>query len=303
MARPSLTSLQTFLEVARHGGLGGAAEALHKTQSAVSHQLRQLESSLGVTLTTRSGRNLQLTAVGQQLAKGLEVGFSEIDKALEETVTHQKREVLHINCLPSVAVRWLIPRLAGFREQFPDYRIDFRYTGVLDPGIPTDADIKITWHDGVPTTDQQKVCLFSGATWPVASPLYLQHFPGPIEPRTLTRMEILHDEFLDPWYQWFREHGLNPQGLEDGVVFQDFNLLSAAAVSGQGVALCPPLLIDRELSIGALVTLFDNPVNTERGYWLFYRENPRPAVRDFVDWITREAATTERQDESLNESK
>jgi len=49
-----------------------------------------------------------------------------------------------------VAVRWLIPRLAGFREQFPDYRIDFRYTGALDPGIPTDADIKITWCDGTP---------------------------------------------------------------------------------------------------------------------------------------------------------
>jgi len=290
MARPSLTSLQTFLEVARHGGLSGAAQTLHKTQSAVSHQRRQLESNLGVALTTRAGRNIRLTAIGQQLAKGLETGFSEIDKALEDTTTHQKREVLHINCVPSVAVRWLIPRLAGFREQFPDYRIDFRYTGALDPGIPTDADIKITWCDGTPTTDRKKICLFSGATWPVASPLYLQNFPGKIEPRTLARMEIFHDEFLDPWYQWFKEHGLNTQGLEDGVVFQDFNLLSAAAVSGQGVALCPPLLIDRELSIGALVTLFDNPVNTDRGYWLFYRENSRPAVLDFVDWITREAS-------------
>jgi len=150
MARPSLTSLQTFLEVARHGGLSGAAQTLHKTQSAVSHQLRQLESNLGVALTTRAGRNIRLTAIGQQLAKGLETGFSEIDKALEDTTTHQKREVLHINCVPSVAVRWLIPRLAGFREQFPDYRIDFRYTGALDPGIPTDADIKITWCDGTP---------------------------------------------------------------------------------------------------------------------------------------------------------
>jgi len=289
MARPSLTSLQTFLEVARHGGLSGAAQTLHKTQSAVSHQLRQLESNLGVALTTRAGRNIRLTAIGQQLAKGLETGFSEIDKALEDTTTHQKREVLHINCVPSVAVRWLIPRLAGFREQFPDYRIDFRYTGALDPGIPTDADIKITWCDGTPQLIGKDLSVFRcdlAGGKPALSP----ELPGKIEPRTLARMEIFHDEFLDPWYQWFKEHGLNTQGLEDGVVFQDFNLLSAAAVSGQGVALCPPLLIDRELSIGALVTLFDNPVNTDRGYWLFYRENSRPAVFDFVDWITREAS-------------
>lgn len=289
MIRPSLTALQTFLAIARHGSLKGAAESLHKTQSAVSHQLRQLETTLGTALTTREGRSIRLTSVGQTLAKGLETGFSEIERTLEQAVTLKQPEVLHINCLPSVAVRWLIPRLSGFRARFPDYRIDFRYSGALETGIPPDADIKITWHDGPPGIDSGRARLFSGATWPVASPLYLQNVSPNITPGALPRMEILHDEFLEPWYNWFRQHGLSTRRLDEGVIYQDFNLLSTAAVAGQGIALCPPRLIERELSDGTLVTLFDTPGNQDRAYWVFYRHGSRAAVMDFVHWLIDEA--------------
>lgn len=288
MPQPSFIALQTFLSVAQEGSLRGAAEVLHKTQSAVSHQLKHLETTLGVELTVRDGRSIRLTAAGETLARGLEAGFSEIERAVDQATVRQQQEVLRINCLPSVAVRWLIPRLSTFRERFPDYRIDFRYSGALDSGIPANADIMITWHDGPPKIDSGKKRLFSGATWPVASPLYLQGFPQAIEPKLLPRMEILHDEFLAPWYQWFRQHGLSTHRLDEGVVYEDFNLLSTAAIAGQGVALCPPRLIKRELYDGTLVTLFNDPGNQDRAYWIFYHQDARAAIGHFVDWIIQE---------------
>jgi len=138
--------------------------------------------------TTRRGRNIRLTAIGQQLAKGLETGFQRLIRPLRTLPrTSEARSPPHQLRVLSVAVRWLIPRLAGFREQFPDYRIDFRYTGALDPGIPTDADIKITWCDGTLTTDRKRSVCFRCDLAGGKARFISRTSRGRLNPRTLAR--------------------------------------------------------------------------------------------------------------------
>ncbi|SEG29362.1 LysR substrate-binding domain-containing protein [Marinobacterium lutimaris] len=289
MARPSFSSLKTFEVVARLGSLRAAGEVLHITQSAVSHQIRRLESSLQVKLMEKNGRGIRLTSSGEQLAYRLSEGFALIDEAVDSITLRKDMEQLRIVCLPSIAVRWLIPRLNRFRSRYPDYAISIEYIDVSRDEVPPDIDIQITWFDGPPRSRFDRKLICEGVTLPVASPLYLQTVAPIEQPRDLLRLDLLHDETSDSWRSWFQSVGLNPGHLERGMFYQDFNLLSSAAIAGQGIALCPPRLIETELANGTLEMLFDTPSNTSRAYWLFTHPNPRPAVQRFMDWVLEEA--------------
>lgn len=289
MSKPSLSSLKAFEVVARLGSLRAAGEELHITPSAVSHQIRRLEEMLKLQLFEKEGRGIRLTSIGEQLSFKLREGFELIDDAVDAVANDKSFEQLRIVCLPSVAVRWLIPRLNRFRSRFPEYVISFQYIYVPSADIPPDVDIQITWFDGTPPGHSEKTMLFKGETQPVASSLYLQTVGAIVHPRDLLRLDLLHDATAGSWKYWFQTQGLNPGHLDRGMFYQDFNLLSSAAIAGQGIALCPPRLIEMELSNGTLEVVFDSRANPTRGYWLFSHADSRPAVRNFIDWLVEEA--------------
>jgi len=116
----SLASLRAFEVVGRHGGLSAAAGELNVSVSAISHQMRELEQSLGVPLTKRQGRGIALTAEGNALLADLGAGFERIQKGVARAVERRDRCVLTVSCLPWFASRWLIPRLADFQVLHPD---------------------------------------------------------------------------------------------------------------------------------------------------------------------------------------
>ncbi|WP_116475808.1 LysR substrate-binding domain-containing protein [Zobellella maritima] len=288
MSQPTLSALKTFDAIVRTGSLKGAAQELHITQSAVSHQLRRLEETLERKLVVRSGRGILPTAEGKRLADGLREGFQRLELAVSELTGGQAMRRLRISCLPSIAVRWLIPRLNKFREQYPDIAISIQYASTLQDSITADADVLITWRYETAAPDRDAQRLFSGATYPVASPLYLDQ-AGPCQtPADLLQMELLHDHSFRPWQTWFKQHGLYSGSMSEGAVYQDFNLLSAAAIAGLGIALCPLTLIETELNQGTLRVLFDIPVSEQRIYWLFHHPQPSSAVTTFCEWINGE---------------
>ncbi len=156
MSKPSFSSLKTFEVVARLGSLRAAGEALHITQSAVSHQIRRLEETLKLQLFEKQGRGIRLTPKGEQLSFKLREGFEILEDAIEAVINDKNFEQLRITCLPSIAVRWLIPRLNRFRSQFPEYVISFQYIDVPNTEIPSDVDVQITWFDGAPPGNSEK---------------------------------------------------------------------------------------------------------------------------------------------------
>ncbi|GAA3551548.1 LysR family transcriptional regulator [Zobellella aerophila] len=189
MSQPTLSALKTFDAIVQTGSLKGAAQELHITQSAVSHQLRRLEETLERTLVVRSGRGVVPTAEGRWLAEGLREGFQRLERAVNELTAGNTMSRLRISCLPSIAVCWLIPRLNGFRELYPEIAISIQYASTLQDSITADADVLITWRYEASAPDRDALRLFSGATYPVASPLYLDR-AGPCRTPGLIETEL-----------------------------------------------------------------------------------------------------------------
>jgi DNA-binding transcriptional LysR family regulator len=141
MAEP-LHWLRAFEAAARLGSLTAAAREAGLTQAAVSQQIKALESRLGVSLLLRRPRGVELTGAGAELYADVSRGLSFLDGALGR-FSSPVRTVLRISCNASLAIRWLQPRLAGFREANPGVRLQLR--SALWPGqsggLRPDADI------------------------------------------------------------------------------------------------------------------------------------------------------------------
>ncbi|MFP5307045.1 MAG: LysR family transcriptional regulator, partial [Gammaproteobacteria bacterium] len=122
---PPLSALRAFEAAARHLSAKRAAEELHVTPTAVSHQLRQLEEALGVTLFLRKPRQLALTSQGRELQAVLSTSFDAIAEAVERVRAEPLRSTVTLSATPAIAARLLLPWVCILRDTQPtlDLRI------------------------------------------------------------------------------------------------------------------------------------------------------------------------------------
>src|SRR5260370_37178867 len=111
---PSLDTLRVFSIAARHMSFTRAADELHLTQSAISHRVRALEEELGMPLFNRLPRRLELTRAGQALAQRVDQAVADIARTIADLDLGGDTQRLTVTLLPSVASRWLVPRLPHF---------------------------------------------------------------------------------------------------------------------------------------------------------------------------------------------
>src|SRR6516225_1994108 len=124
MARlPSIDSLYVFAVAARHLNFTTAAAELHRTQSAVSHRIKALEAELGVALFIRLTRRLELTPAGRALADHMNQSLAQIARIIAELDKLEGTQRLRVTALPSVASRWLTPRLPRFFDLCPQIEV------------------------------------------------------------------------------------------------------------------------------------------------------------------------------------
>lgn len=290
---PPLNALKCFEAAARQQSFSKAADELHVTQSAVSHQIRQLEQWFGVTLFDRQGRQTLPTPEGRELAASLEEAFGQMASACQRIAKNDGRTTLTIASIPSVATIWLIPRLPAFLAANPSINIRLIHAFHDQPVDFADVDLAITYGnwDEAPAG---AVRLMSGVSVPVCSPLYLDQ-QGPLdEPADLLRTTLLHDEDRKGWRNWFKAAGVKVKDAQPGPIFEGFNLLHSAILAGQGVGLAPRLLLRRDLQAGRLVSLFDVEVLLERAYYMTAPQVPRPSraaeAETVKSWLLAETA-------------
>src|SRR3974390_880130 len=128
-APPPLNALRAFEAAARHLSLTRAAQELNVTPGALSHQIRGLETYLGLTLFERGVRSIALTAAGRQLFPGLQAGFVHMRDALASLNQMNGARVLVISTPPGFTSKWLAPRLYRFSNAHPD--IDVRVSSSI----------------------------------------------------------------------------------------------------------------------------------------------------------------------------
>ena len=122
----SLQALRALITVVRQGGVTRAAEKLHLTQGAVSHQIHAVQSALGMALFEKRGRNLIPTNEAMAYVARIEAAFNEIERANQLLLENHRTVRLRISTTPSFAAHWLLPRLGGFVAAYPgiDIRVD-----------------------------------------------------------------------------------------------------------------------------------------------------------------------------------
>lgn len=278
-----LGALRFFEAAARLGSFSRAADELNVTHAAVSHQIRQLEDWFGRPLFLRQGRGIRLAPDAEPLANTLTESFMRISAEADLLKLRTKSEI-KVACIPSIATRWLIPELGSFLAQFSGITVKVVYAMAEQQLRETGCDVLITLgadaSGGV-------LCehLFSRVNRPVASPRYIERKGRPMTDRDIADADLLHDESISHWQQWFRLAGISAASAARGTVFQDFNLLTTAVIAGHGVALCPVEVCRREIVNGDLIVLSDISVLDEESYYLISKDTRSKAVTAFCDWF------------------
>ncbi|MDH6590135.1 DNA-binding transcriptional LysR family regulator [Variovorax sp. TBS-050B] len=282
--RALLSPLRVFDAVYRARGVTRAALLLHVTPGAVSQQIKQLETGLGVQLFQRSGREIELTAVGERLAHRVSDAFDRLHDALDDVADTQGEKRLRLKVTPSLAIRWLVPRLQGFHARHPDIALEIATIALADDVRLEGADCAIR-HGIGEWADVELDHLFDDELLPVCAP----GLAGQVRaPEDLLQAGLLHS-MLRPqaWPLWFESAGLtNPSHLR-GITLANAALCYQAAADGLGVAMAQRAYVEQDLRAGRLVVAADHIARTERGYYLVCDPMKAAAapVRLFRDWI------------------
>lgn len=285
-----LNALRVFEAVARNGSFTRAADELFITQSAVSHQIKTLEDWFGAPLFERAHRNPKLLPSGAALAPVLTGALSDIQNACRRLRQKPEEQRLVIAVIPSIATCWLIPRLSEFRELHPD--ISFRIVYAIH-GQPTDfqdVDLAISYSREKPK-DAGFIPFLNGAAAPVCSVPFVQSHGAFENAGAITQAQLLHDTDFSGWQQWCRRAGAATPMLDRAMVFEDFNLLRAATLAGQGISLCPLKLVADDLDSGRLVQISDVIVSEHCGYYIRQaNSSPSPESKCFSSWLLETAS-------------
>jgi LysR family glycine cleavage system transcriptional activator len=299
-AMPPLNALRAFEAAARHLSLTRAAQELHVTAGALSHQIRGLEELLGVRLFERRVRAIALTAAGKLLYPGLNAGFAQIREALAALARTGDERVLVISTPPGFTAKWLAPRLYRFAAAHPD--IDARISSSLaNANFITDAvDVAVRNMPIGAEPDPALVMdkLMDIAMVPVCSPRLAERHGRLGSPQALAHVPLIHDDTLihraavPTWADWFDAAGVPDVDVTRGLRFNSADHALDAAGEGAGVLLTHDLLAYDELRTGRLVIPVRRFLPSGRAFYVVCPKTraDHPHVRAFRDWIKQEIA-------------
>jgi LysR family glycine cleavage system transcriptional activator len=302
MARrlPPLNALRAFEAAARHLSFVDAADELAVTPAAVSHQVKALEAQLGVALFQRLPRGLELTEQGRILAPQLTRGFDRLAEAVARIRIDDVQTVLSVTVLPSFAVRWLLPRLPGFRRLNPGVEIEIHAQHHAVDFRRERVDIALRYGRGG-WAGLHVERFLDDVVFPVCSPRLLEGPHPLLRPEDLRHHTLIHDVLTgddEPWVTW--QHWLQYFGLEDvdhrrGPRYSDSHMMLEAAAAGEGIALGRSSIMADDLSSGRLIRPFPDSQVADYAYYVLCRTDAidRPAVRAFRDWLVAAAMASE----------
>ncbi len=288
---PSTRALAAFEAAGRLESFTLAAQELGMTQSAISHQIRSLEDQVGQPLFNRLHRSAVLTDAGRDLQFTVRDCFQRLEAGLKRLDQYKKPNQVIVCMPPSLAGRWLMPRLDGYHAQCPGHDVWLHTTNddvdiargefhvVIRRGRPTAPDIEC-WE------------LF-------ADPLTVYGAPGRIAasalgtPADVLKAPLLYDERREDWAMWFEAAGIEANPVQ-GYNFSDSGMLLEAAASGFGFCLGSMVLAAGEVAAGRLAAPFPEVIVPGEGYFACVSERVAglEKVQKFRRWLDDQAAQT-----------
>jgi LysR family glycine cleavage system transcriptional activator len=293
---PPLSALRAFETAARHMSFSKAADELHVTPAAVSHQIHALEQDLGVRLFHRMNRSIALTASAQVLLPGLSEAFAGIHSSVRRLRAHNDTGTLTVTASPSFAAKWLVLRLHRFQEQCAEVDVRISATDDVVDLTKGDFDVAIRYGRGqYPGLEVE--LLFTNEVFPACSPQLLNAGPPLRTPDDLALHALIHDQAIerDPlvptWPMWLKAAGVKNVPAAGGLSFNNMHLALDAAIAGHGVVLAHSTIAAADLAAGRLVRLFSLALPDQFAYYIVTALGAleRPKVRAFRNWLRQEA--------------
>jgi LysR family transcriptional regulator, glycine cleavage system transcriptional activator len=284
---PGFAQIRAFEAAARLGSFKDAARELALTPTAVSHQIRQLETLCRKQLFSRAGRRIELSEEGRLFATNLSPALDSIADAYQTLCQNSGRRQVTLGAGPIFASRWLVPRLSEFWATNPEVDLWLNHSPLPVWRQVDNYDLAIAWGDG---------------NWPGivsecllridVSPVFAQSFPDRESiqhPSDLLKYPLLHHRDANGWLEWFNRAGVEYTDGLPGTVFEDSNVLLQAVLSGRGVALGILQFIQDEIAAKRLIKPFTQSVDPRQAYYLIYRADAikNSTIATVRDWLIR----------------
>ena len=236
----SFNSVKVFTVVAASGSISRAAAQLNVTPSAVSHQVKNLELALGVSLFDRKNNAISLTDIGVRFYDESITGIQVIERAIDEL----DRDVNEISIASSLslAVRWLIPALEDFKWQYPNAKVRVETWHQSSLALNHGADIGIAYRRVTNESDYGPT-LLRDLSRPVISPGLLQDSGYQVKNDISNIPAITCTTDNWDWLYWEQEMGIEKGSIEYVHQFDSDDAAIHAAVAGLGMVLATPLSI------------------------------------------------------------
>ena len=284
MRLPPLTALRAFEAAARAESFTLAAQELCVTTGAVSRQVRLLESHLGAQLFARQHRKVVLTLAGQRYQEVIAKVFAELSEAGEALERDAHSALVRIDCVPTLAMHWLMPLLAGYHEEHPNVRVEVKTSlGPVDLSTPFDLAIRrdprhFSGLPGVPFMTE----------W--CTPICGRNFAKKHDLSTVEKM--LHAPTIrirareDLWPAWTRKFGLPAPAVSQRLTLDHTFAALQAAEDNLGVVVIPSVFVNKYLSSGRLVAPFPDMIVETGKYFLLTRPDvTMDAVAHVRSWL------------------
>jgi LysR family glycine cleavage system transcriptional activator len=294
---PPLNALRAFDATARHSSFSKAADELHVTPAALSHQIRGLEDLLGLKLFHRRARSIELTETGRLIQPGIRTGFDSLRVAMDLLDRNRRDHVLVVSSTPGLTAKWLVPRLYRFLAGHPD--IDTRitasvgYADFTSDGVDLGIRLSSGAHPGLHVEKLSDEWLL-----PLCSPRLLEADPPLRGPADLPRFNLIQIDLpgvVPTWADWMQLAGIEGIDTRRGLRLNVADHALDAASEGAGVVLGYKVVASHDIAQGRLVAPFGPEIPVPGRSYFFVcpkGDEKRPAIKAFRDWVFAEIQET-----------
>lgn len=298
-----IVNIRTFVVAARYLSFKAAARFLCLTPGAVSHRIANLEDSLGFPLFNRLTRGISLTTEGEHIMHVCMEAFTRFRDEINTRISQEHFSRLTIYSHQSIAISWLIPRLALFHSLHPTVQMHLQTGNAL---VSFESNSRVDMAIYYANSHFTGLCseqFMDEEIFPVCSPCYAAEHNLADDPDKLQDCTLLHDaaawHFSSPaaeWQEWFQEKGITITLGRSAVSFDTSYAAVAAASTHLGVAMGRRRVVQSLLDEGKLIQPFPALPAVQSGFG-YYGVWPRslcrqPALDLFLEWLKETGAAS-----------
>ena len=294
MRTPSLKAIKTFQIAAKHSSFAVAADELCITPSAVSHQIKTLETQLGLPLFSRSARALALTDAGARYLEQIDDLFMRLESVTEQLRARYGRNSVRLHVPAYFASEMLLPRLSEFSKLHDGIDLRIETQGVHGRSTPPKPTSR-WWSARARGTALVAHPLFAQTMVPACSPELLAEKPVLRYEDLNAHTLLVHEARRDDWDRWATAVGMKALQPAQIVRIDSMSAATRAAEKSIGIALLPAELSRRKFASGRLKRVFDDELVTQEDYTLLVRaeDENRDDIRALCAWLIESCRTVE----------